>query len=242
MGAAKARRVLILADQPVIVDLIALTLNHGAFITRAAPTPGAANELAAEWRPDVAVVDMDIGAPSALRTVARGASGREAIPILALSRRGDLKRKLEAFDQGVDDVLTVPFSPEELLARVVVITRRAYGGGGDRVSTIRIGEIEIDILNRMVTAGGSTLHLTGLDQSLLYVLAANAGRVLSRDEILDAVWGPDFIAESNIVDRHIRVLRAKLQNDWRKPRYIATVPGRGYRFIATSEEERSAVH
>ena len=123
-----------------------------------------------------------------------------------------------------------------------MITRRAYGGGSDRVSTIRVGEIEIDILNRMVTAGGSTLHLTGLDQSLLYVLAANAGRVLSRDEILDAVWGPDFIAESNIVDRHIRVLRAKLQNDWRKPRYIATVPGRGYRFIATSEEERSAAH
>jgi two-component system KDP operon response regulator KdpE len=242
MAPAKARRVLVLADEPVIVDLIALTLNHGAFVTRDAPSPEAARELAAEWRPDVAVVDMDLGAPSVLHAVRRGASGTGTIPVLALSRRGDLKRKLQAFDQGVDDVLTVPFSPEELLARVVVITRRAYGGGSDRVSTIRVGEIEIDILNRMVTAGGSTLHLTGLDQSLLYVLAANAGRVLSRDEILDAVWGPDFIAESNIVDRHIRVLRAKLQNDWRKPRYIATVPGRGYKFVATSEGEGSAVH
>jgi len=242
MASAKARRVLVLADEPVIVDLIALTLNHGAFVTRDAPSPEAARELAAEWRPHVAVVDMDLGAPSVLHAVGRGASGTRTIPVLALSRRGDLKRKLQAFDQGVDDVLTVPFSPEELLARVVVITRRAYGGGSDRVSTIRVGEIEIDILNRMVTAGGSTLHLTGLDQSLLYVLAANAGRVLSRDEILDAVWGPDFIAESNIVDRHIRVLRAKLQNDWRKPRYIATVPGRGYKFVATSEGEGSAVH
>ena len=76
---------------------------------------------------------------------------------------------------------------------------------------------------------------TALDLSLLYLLAANAGRVISRDEIFDAVWGPDFIAESNIVDRHIRSLRAKLQNDFRKPRYIATVPGRGYRFIPTSQ-------
>jgi DNA-binding response OmpR family regulator len=132
-------------------------------------------------------------------------------------------------------VLTVPFSPEELLARIVVITRRAYGPGSGVVSTIRMGDIEIDILNRQVRAGRSILHLTALDQSLLYVLAANAGRVLTREEILDAVWGPDFVAESNIVDRHIRVLRAKLQNDWRRPRFIATVPGRGYRFVATME-------
>ena len=102
------------------------------------------------------------------------------------------------------------------------------------MSVLRLGEIEIDIVNRQVTAGGSVLHLTALDQSLLYLLAANAGRVISREEILDAVWGPDFIAESNIVDRHIRSLRAKLQNDYRKPRYIETVPGRGYRFIPTT--------
>ena len=98
-----------------------------------------------------------------------------------------------------------------------------------------MGDIEMDILNRQVRAGSSILHLTALDQSLLYVLAANAGRVLTREEILDAVWGPDFVAESNIVDRHIRVLRAKLQNDWRRPRYIATVPGKGYRFVATTQ-------
>jgi two-component system alkaline phosphatase synthesis response regulator PhoP len=75
------------------------------------------------------------------------------------------------------------------------------------------------------------------------LLAANAGQVLSRDEILDALWGSDFVSESNVVDRHIRALRAKLQNDWRQPRFIATVPGRGYRFIpqfsADSEREGS---
>jgi DNA-binding response OmpR family regulator len=149
------------------------------------------------------------------------------VPVLALTRRGDLKTKLAAFDQGVDDVVAVPFAPEELLARALAITRRAHGTQPVLDPTVRIGEIEIDILNRVVRAGTSVIHLTGLEQSLLYLLAANAGRVITRDEILDALWGTDFVAESNVVDRHVRGLRAKLQNDWRRPRFIATVPGVG---------------
>ncbi|HEX8919529.1 MAG TPA: helix-turn-helix domain-containing protein, partial [Chloroflexota bacterium] len=86
-------------------------------------------------------------------------------------------------------------------------------------------------------AGASDLHLTPLEQNLLYLLAANAGRLLTRDEILDALWGVDYLADSNVVDRHVRNLRAKLQNNWRRPRYIATVPGRGYRFIPTDTGE-----
>ena len=98
---------------------------------------------------------------------------------------------------------------------------------------IRLGELEIDILRRSVTSGGHELHLTSLEQSLLYLLAANAGRLLTRDDILDHLWGVDYAAESNVVDRHVRNLRAKLQNNWRRPRYIATVPGKGYRFVPT---------
>ena len=232
---ASPHRVLVLADQPLVVDLISLTLNHGTFVTRDVPTLDDAKTVVAEWQPHVAVIDMDLGGPRSLRPLNAPGDATAAVPILALTRRGDLKRKLDAFDQGVDDVLTVPFSPEELLARVVVITRRTYGAGSGDLSVLQFGEIQFDIVNRQVIAGGHALHLTALDQSLLYLLAANAGRVVSRDEILDAVWGPDFIAESNIVDRHIRSLRAKLQNDFRRPRYIATVPGRGYRFIATAQ-------
>ena len=91
-------------------------------------------------------------------------------------------------------------------------------------------------MHRSVRTGGHELHLTSLEQNLLYLLAANAGQMLTRDEILDYLWGPDYAAESNVIDRHIRNLRAKLQNDWRRPRYIQTVPGRGYRFISTSRE------
>jgi two-component system alkaline phosphatase synthesis response regulator PhoP len=93
--------------------------------------------------------------------------------------------------------------------------------------------MEIDIFHRRVRAGDSVVHLSGIEQSLLYLLASRAGRVATRNEILDAIWGSDFVAESNIVDRHIRSLRIKLQDDHRHPRFIATVPGKGYRFIPT---------
>ena len=133
----------------------------------------------------------------------------------------------------MDDILTMPFSPEELLARSIVISRRASGIQRPIVPTIRLGEMEIDIVNRQVRAGGSVIHLSGIEQSLLYLLASRGGQVVSREDILDAVWGTDFVAESNIVDRHIRSLRVKLQNDYRHPRFIATIPGQGYKFIPT---------
>ena len=232
---ADARRALVLHDRALVVDLLELTLNHGLFVVRAATSLQAAETILAEWRPLMAVVDMDHDDSTALLGWIGSSSRvtRVPTPVLGLTRRGDLKSKLRAFDLGVDDILTMPFSPEELLARSIVITRRATGTDRPIVPTIRIGEIEIDIFDRQVRAGDSVVHLSGIEQSLLYLLASRGGRVVTRDEILDAIWGTDFVAESNIVDRHIRSLRIKLQNDYRNPRFIATVPGRGYRFIPT---------
>ncbi len=229
----QARRALVLHDRPLVVDLIELTLNHGLFVVRAARTLAEAEAILAEWPPDMTVIDMDHDDSTALlhRLGASNTLTRSVTPVLGLTRRGDLKTKLKAFDLGVDDILAMPFSPEELLARAIVITRRATGADRPIVPTIRIGEIEIDILSRQVRAGNSVVHLSGIEQSLLYLLASRAGRVVTREEILDAVWGTDFVTESNLVDRHIRSLRIKLQNDYRHPRFIATVPGQGYRFV-----------
>ena len=234
-----ARRALVLHDRPLMVDLIELTLNHGLFVVRAAGSLAEAEAILTNWRPHIGVLDMDHDDSS--RVLQRlGAANNLAgavTPVLGLTRRGDLPTKLKAFDLGVDDILTVPFSPEELLARCIVIARRALGTDRPIVPKITIGEIEIDILNRQVRTGTSVIHLSGIEQSLLYLLASRSGRVLTRDEILDAIWGTDFVAESNIVDRHIRSLRIKLQNDYRHPRFIATVPGRGYRFIPIFSNE-----
>jgi DNA-binding response OmpR family regulator len=231
----EGRRALVLHDRPLVIDLIELTLNHGLFTVRAADNLAEAGELLAEWHPHLVVLDMDHDDSTALlaRLGASDRLSRRTTPALGLTRRGDLKTKLRAFDLGVDDILTMPFSPEELLARSIVITRRASGTDRPIIPTITLGEIEIDIVSREVRTGDSVIHLSGIEQSLLYLLASRGGRVVSRDEILDAIWGTDFVAESNIVDRHIRSLRIKLQNDYRHPRFIATVPGLGYRFVPT---------
>jgi len=231
----EARCALVLHDRQLLVDLIQLTLSHGLFVVRTAHSLAEAEAILAEWHPHLAVVDMDHDDSTALlgRLGALNPPTKRLTAALGLTRRGDLKSKLRAFDLGVDDILTVPFSPEELLARAIVITRRATGSDRPIVPVIRIGEIEIDILSRQVRAGSSIVHLSGIEQSFLYLLASRAGRVVTREEILDAIWGTDFVTESNIVDRHIRSLRIKLQNDYRHPRFIATVPGQGYRFIPT---------
>ncbi len=231
----EAHRALILHDRQLVVDLIELTLNHGLFVVRAAHNLAEAEQILAEWQPHMTVIDMDHDDSTALlgRLGVSNTLRRSVTPVLGLTRRGDLQTKLRAFDLGVDDILTVPFSPEELLARSIVITRRATGTDRPIVPTITLGEIEVDILNRQVRAGTSVVHLSGIEQSLLYLLASRSGRVVTREEVLDAIWGTDFVAESNVVDRHIRSLRIKLQNGYRHPRFIATVPGKGYRFIPT---------
>lgn len=227
-------RALLVMDQPILAGVVEMALNHGTYITRVAMSAPEADEALKEWEPHLAVLDMDINGGEGTGWLDRLRARSERIPVVALTRRGDLKTKLTAFEQGVDDILTVPFSPEELVARSLAVMRRSYGEVGVFAPVLKLGELQIDILNRSVTAGGHELHLTSLEQNLLYLLAANAGRLLTRDEILDYLWGTDYAAESNVVDRHIRNLRAKLQNDWRHPRYIKTVPGKGYEFTPTT--------
>ncbi len=234
-------RVLLLTDQTVIVRLIKLTLNRGAFLAREAANPAEAAALLRDWNPHIAIVDMDAGGGQFLERLGRaeGPAGLRT-PVLALTRGGELKTKLEAFERGVDDIMTVPFSTEELLARMLVIARRSYGAALTFAPVLRVGDLEVDIVNRSVRVDGQDVHLSGLEQALLYLLAANAGRVIRRDEILDALWGGDYVAESNLVDRHIKNLRRRLHDDWRKPRFIATVPGQGYAFVVPTEPAGSS--
>jgi DNA-binding response OmpR family regulator len=225
--------VLVVLERPMLVELIKLTLNHGVYSTRAVGTTDEVGVTVNDWQPHLVILDMDLNGTQVLTQLTAKTAGTGRMPVIGLTRRGDLRNKLAAFEAGVDDILTVPFAPEELLARVIALLRRAYSDAVTFTPVIKIGELEIDILKRTVRAGTSELHLTSLEQSLLYLLAANAGRVVTREEILDTLWGVDYVAESNVVDRQIRNLRARLQNDWRTPRFIATVPGRGYRFLPT---------
>ena len=227
-------RVLVVVSQPVLTQVVHLALGHGRFVPRTASTGADGRAALEHWKPHLTIIDMDVGNGEIMAWLDTAAARGERMPVIALTRRGDLRTKLDAFSRGVDDILTVPFSPEELVARLLAIMRRTYREDVAFTPVIRLGELEIDMLNRRVHTGSVELQLTSLEQSLLYLLAANAGRLVTRDEVMDHLWGADYAADSNVVDQHVRSLRAKLQDDWRQPRFIATVPGRGYRFLPTT--------
>lgn len=223
---------LLVLGQPLVVQLVKLTLLHGPYHTRTTTSRAEALTILATWQPHLVLVDMDLEEGSIVNDIGASEAATGAhLPMIALTRRGNLKTKLAAFDSGADDILSVPFAPEELLARVVALVRRSYSDAVTFTPIIKVGDLEIDILKRTVHNGITELHLSALEQSLLYLLAANAGRVVTRDEILDTLWGTDYVAESNIVDRQIRNLRTRLRDNWRAPRFIATVPGHGYKFV-----------
>ncbi len=230
-------RVLTVLEKPVVAEVVRLALSHGQFVVRSVGDESQAISMLHQWGPHLAIIDMDAGHVQLLDHLGQPSPAIERIPSIALTRRGDLGTKLTAFEHGVDDIIAVPFSPEELLARTLAIMRRTYRKPMAFTPTIRLGDLEIDILNRRVHAGPRELHLTSLEQSLLYLLAANAGRLVTREQILDNLWGVDYAAGSNLIDRHVRNLRTKLHDNWRRPRFIATVQGKGYRFVGVPADE-----
>jgi DNA-binding response OmpR family regulator len=218
-----------------LAEIVRDALQSGHYRTQAASTAQEAAGLLKSWKPHLIIVEMDTPASAILDRLSDAGRLRDRPPIVALTRDGDLKTKLVAFERGADDILTVPFFREEFGARVLALMRRIYRDAAVFSPVLRHGDLEIDIRNRRVRDGDRPLHLTALEQSLLYLLATNEGRVLTRNEILDYLWGTDYVAESNVVDRHIRNLRVKLESVPRHRRCIATVPGRGYKFVLREE-------
>ena len=229
-------QVLVVLGDRALANTVDLILQHGRYVRRSAGTVTDARAAFAECRPHLLLVDIDLGAGAAVKLIDEGRADGP-IGIIALTRRSDLRGKLDAFERGADDYLGVPFVPDDLIARARAVLRRTHGDSGGFVPRLRIGELEIDVLERTVLVGKHELHSSSLEQALLYLLAANAGTVLTREQILDALWGTDFVSESKVVDWHVRALRAKLQDDSHEPRYIETVRGIGYRFVLAPGSE-----
>ena len=229
-----ATRALLVIGDKALANTVYLTLHHLRYVRRIAVTVAEGKSAIEEWKPHLLLVDIDVEAGRGIQLIDE-AMAHEPIGVIALTRRSDLRGKLDAFERGADDYIGVPFVPDDLVARAHAVVRRTHGSAGAFAPRLRIGDLEIDLLNRKVVAADHELHLTSLEQSLLYLLAANAGTALTREQILDALWGTDFVIESNVVDRHVKALRAKLRDDWQKPRYIETVPGTGYRFISAPD-------
>jgi DNA-binding response OmpR family regulator len=224
-------RVLVAVSDGNVAQAAALALDHGAYESQLTTTLAATREALTVWLPPMLILDVEMEQDRAMELIGQHAEDGARLPVIAVTRRGDLRLKLTAFDRGADDIISLPLVPEEFVARVHAVMRRAYGDAIAFIPVIRIHDLEIDLIANRVRVGTSDPHLTPTEQALLYLLAANPGQTMSRETILDAIWGSDYVAESNLVDRHVRSLRVKLQNSWREPRYIATVAGKGYRFL-----------
>jgi two-component system, OmpR family, alkaline phosphatase synthesis response regulator PhoP len=219
-------------------NLVALTLQHGSYETRRTRDAQECHDILSEWAPHIAFLDLDLY-EQFIDIIGRGLTHGHT-PIVAFTRRRDTAMKLSAYERGADDIVEVPFTLDEIVARPFALLRRAHGMTVTIVPKIKLDGLEVDLIEQRVSVGGRLLHLTPIQQTLLYLLAANAGKALSREDLLATIWGSEFEIESNVVDRHIRELRVKLGDEWRAPRYIETVPGAGYRFKAQMDVSTAA--
>lgn len=222
-------RVLTLMRDRELASGAEFALTHGAYIVRHVQGVAELAEVLGEWDPDLAFVDLDVEQGRALDLLCRPGLARR-VPTIAVTRNGELGAKLSAFDRGADDLLNVPFLPEELVARAQALIRRSYAEGIDLIAAVRLGDIEVDILARTVSIGGRRVDLSPLEHGLFWVLASNAGAVVTKDRIEELLWGSALGTSSNVVQQYVRRLRAKLGDDARQSRFIQTVRGQGYRF------------
>jgi len=178
------------------------------------------------------LVLLDFDAAHSIETLRGYTQGPAPIPTIALTRTFDLQPRLAAYANGADDVIAVPVAEAELAARIRALLRRSYGTRLSFVPAVKVGDLEIDVMENRVRCGSTVPELTNTEQAILFVLATNAGHTVSREMIRRSVWGAADAPPSNIVDRHVRSLRSKLGDSWRAPRYIATVRQAGYRLVA----------
>jgi DNA-binding response OmpR family regulator len=187
----------------------------------------------AERRPfDVVLLDVMLPSMDGLEVCRRLRARPElrALPILMLTAKGDDVDRIVGLELGADDYLPKPFNPRELLARIRAVLRRAGGGtaGGGEAARIRVGGLEIDLAAREVTVDGKRALLTHFEFELLAHLARAAGRVLSREHLMEALKGEELDSFDRTIDVHISRLRQKIEADPKTPRYVKTIRGVGY--------------
>ncbi|HGF6516173.1 TPA: two-component system response regulator KdpE [Yersinia enterocolitica] len=180
-------------------------------------------------KPDLIILDLGLPDGDGL-TYIQDLRQWSAIPIIVLSARSSEEDKVAALDAGVDDYLSKPFGISELLARVRVALRR-HSGGSQESPLVNFADISVDLINRQVTRAGVDLHLTPIEFRLLSALLANAGKVITQRQLLNQVWGPNYVEHNHYLRIYMGHLRQKLESDPTRPQHLITETGVGYRFI-----------
>jgi len=227
-------RALVVDDEAPLVRLVTSYLQREGFRVQAAGDGQQAVELARTFEPEVIVLDLMLPRVDGIEACRQIRAFSDAY-IVMLTARAEEVDKLVGLSIGADDYLTKPFSPRELIARVRAMLRRPRAAPStDQTPTParQIGELTIDPPTREVHLGGQPVKLTRLEFDLLEALSERPRAVLSRRQLLERVWGPDWVGDEHLVDVHIANLRRKLGDDPRQPRHILTVRGVGYRMGA----------
>jgi DNA-binding response OmpR family regulator len=217
--------VVVVEDDPNIADLVDLYLRREGYRVLLAGDGEKGLEL---WRQeDPWIVVLDVGLPGPLDgyDVCREIRGRSAVPVLFLTARDDEVDRILGLELGADDYLVKPFSPRELVARVRAVLRRTREGPAPQ-DTVTVGDLEVDTRRREVRRDGEVVGLTTREFDLLAFLTSNMGLALTRQQLLDGVWGSDWYGDERTVDVHVAQLRKKLGPELP----LATVWGVGYRF------------
>lgn len=225
---SRRRSVLVVDDAPIIGEVVSRYLDRAGYSTRVALDGNEALRLAAEQPPDLVVLDIMLPGLDGLE-VMRRLQQRERTSVILLTARGEPADRIVGLRQGADDYVVKPFSPGELVARVDAVMRR-LAPASDRSEPITFDGIEVDPGKRRVLAGGEEVPLTAREYDLLLFLVRHPGQVFSRDQLMDAVWQYSFYTDTSTVTVHVRRLRAKIEPDPARPRWLQTVWGVGYRF------------
>ena len=222
---AESGTVVVVEDDPHIADLVDLYLRREGF--RVLLADDGEKGLDAFARGDPCIVILDVGLPGARDgfDVCRAIRARSSVPVLFLTARDDEMDRVLGLELGADDYLVKPFSPRELVARVRAILRRTREGPAPQ-EIVTVGDLEVDLRRREARRAGEVVALTTREFDLLAFLANNVGLALSRQQLLDGVWGADWYGDERTVDVHVAQLRKKLGTDLP----LATVWGVGYRF------------
>ena len=227
------RKILVAEDEQNIREFVVINLERAGYKTYEAETGDQALALYAQEDGDFDVAVLDIMMPGehdGLAVCKELRRRNPSIGIILLSARTQEMDKVSGLMMGADDYVTKPFSPAELTARVDALFRRAGGDVSAQTGEIRQDPFLLNTRNRTLEKNGQRIKLTQVEYSIMKVFMENPGRALSREEILDMVWGRDYFGELKIVDVNIRRLRLKIEDNVQNPTYITTVWGYGYKW------------
>jgi DNA-binding response OmpR family regulator len=226
------KQILIIEDDGAILRGLKDNFEYEGYSVLSATDGEQGYALIREKKPDLVILDLMLPLMSGYEVLRKVRAEGGTVPVLILTARGEEVDKVHGLNIGADDYMTKPFSVKELLARIQAIFRRASNSrAGSLPDELRFHDVVVDFLRFEARKAGRALDLSRKEFGVLRLLAARSGEVVTRDELLDAVWGYDRFPTTRTVDNHVALLRAKIEDDPARPRFLLTIRGVGYKLV-----------